>query len=53
MVPAPLTTYLMAFFGMAFAATSALVLFYCVDHFDPPQVDTPKAQPTVPEHVAA
>lgn len=28
------STYLMSFFGMGFAAVSALTLFYAVDHFD-------------------
>ena len=28
--------YLMAAFGMAFAATSALTLIYAVGHLDPP-----------------
>jgi len=51
-MPAPLTTYLMAFSAMLFAATSALVLFYCVDHFDPPEVDAP-AEKSVPHNVAA
>jgi hypothetical protein len=29
-----LSAYLMSFFGMGFAALSALTLFYAVDHFD-------------------
>ncbi len=29
--------YLMAAFGMAVAATSALTLFYAVGHLDPPE----------------
>jgi hypothetical protein len=52
-MPAPLTTYLMAFFAMGFAATSALVLFRSVDHFDAPDVDKPVEQPKAPEHIAA
>ena len=28
------STYAMSFFGMGFAAVSALTLFYTVDHFD-------------------
>jgi hypothetical protein len=31
-----ISSYLMAFFGMAFAATSALTLIYAVGHLDPP-----------------
>ena len=52
-MPAPLTTYLMAFFAMGFAASSALVLFSFVDHLDSPEIDVPKTKPMAPEHIAA
>jgi len=29
--------YVMAVFGMLFAAASGLTLFWAVDHFDPPE----------------
>jgi len=49
---APLTTYLMAFSAMIFAATSALVLFRWVDHLDPTEVSTPEEKSTL-QDVAA
>ena len=52
-MPAPLTTYLMAFFGIGLAAASAWTLFRYVDHLDPPKTDVPLEKPTAPEHKAA
>ncbi len=43
--------YLMAAFGMAFAAASALALFYTVGHLDPPEVP-PVAPPRVEKRSA-
>jgi len=52
-MPAPISAYLMAFFGMALSATSGLALFSFVDHLDPPDVEVPPAKRTAPEHLAA
>lgn len=43
--------YLMAMFGMAFAAASAATLIYVVGHLDPPQSSSstsPDVKPSAP-----
>ena len=44
------TTYLVAIFGMLFAATSAFTLIYTIDHLDAPETSAPS--PTTQETVA-